>query len=147
MSEPMSEPHVLLTGLAVGESPRWHDGRLWLCNWGTQEVVAVDPEGREPARSPVTLAASLGSSMVDGQKSLNPLTVVRPSRSVSATRSRSAQQASNTADVPGWCDGDAGNPLAADVPELVPGGRQAEEADGASGAEHEAAYLRREVTR
>jgi sugar lactone lactonase YvrE len=41
----MPEPRVLLTGLECGESPRWHDGRLWLANWGTQEVVAVDLEG------------------------------------------------------------------------------------------------------
>jgi len=25
---------VLLTGLKIGESARWHDGRLWLSNWG-----------------------------------------------------------------------------------------------------------------
>jgi sugar lactone lactonase YvrE len=36
---------VLATGLVVGESPRWHAGRLWLSNWGAQEVVAVDLEG------------------------------------------------------------------------------------------------------
>jgi len=35
-----------MTGIAFGESPRWHDGRLWFSDWGTQEVVAVDPEGR-----------------------------------------------------------------------------------------------------
>jgi sugar lactone lactonase YvrE len=35
----------LLTGLAIGESPRWHDGRLWFAHWGTEEVVAVDGEG------------------------------------------------------------------------------------------------------
>ena len=35
----------LLTGLAIGESPRWHEGRLWCANWGTEEVVAVDLEG------------------------------------------------------------------------------------------------------
>jgi sugar lactone lactonase YvrE len=35
----------LLTGLAIGESPRWHEGRLWFANWGAEEVVAVDPEG------------------------------------------------------------------------------------------------------
>ena len=40
----MSE--TLITGLAVGESPRWHDDRLWLCNWGAQEVVAVDLDGQ-----------------------------------------------------------------------------------------------------
>jgi sugar lactone lactonase YvrE len=38
--------HTLLTGLAIGESPRWHEGRLWFCNWGIQEVVAVNLEGK-----------------------------------------------------------------------------------------------------
>jgi sugar lactone lactonase YvrE len=31
--------------LAMPESPRWHDGRLWLSNWGTREIVAVDLDG------------------------------------------------------------------------------------------------------
>jgi sugar lactone lactonase YvrE len=35
----------LVTGLAMGESPRWHDDRLWLADWGTQQVVAVDLDG------------------------------------------------------------------------------------------------------
>lgn len=39
------EPHTLLTGLAL-ESPRWHEGRLWFSDWGAQEVIAVDLEGR-----------------------------------------------------------------------------------------------------
>jgi sugar lactone lactonase YvrE len=39
------EPQILLSGLAIGESPRWHEGRLWFSNWGTQEIVAVDLEG------------------------------------------------------------------------------------------------------
>jgi sugar lactone lactonase YvrE len=34
-----------MTGLALGESPRWHEGRLWFSDWGAQEVVAVDLEG------------------------------------------------------------------------------------------------------
>jgi sugar lactone lactonase YvrE len=42
---PVHETQVLLTGLAVGESARWHDGRLWFANWGAQEIVAVDLEG------------------------------------------------------------------------------------------------------
>jgi sugar lactone lactonase YvrE len=41
----MPEPRILLAGLAFGESPRWHDGRLWLADWGAQEVLAVDVEG------------------------------------------------------------------------------------------------------
>jgi sugar lactone lactonase YvrE len=42
----MTEPDVLLTGLAFGESARWHDDRFWFANWGTGEVVAVDAGGR-----------------------------------------------------------------------------------------------------
>jgi sugar lactone lactonase YvrE len=40
-----SQPTVLLTGLTIGESPRWHDGRLWFSNWGGQEIIAVDEKG------------------------------------------------------------------------------------------------------
>ncbi len=39
-------PETLMTGLAYGESPRWHDGRLWLANWTQQEIVAVDRAGK-----------------------------------------------------------------------------------------------------
>jgi len=31
-----------MTGLAFGESPRWHEDRLWFSNWGAQEIVAAD---------------------------------------------------------------------------------------------------------
>ena len=41
----MPELQILMTGIAFGESPRWHDDRLWFSDWGTQEVVAVDLEG------------------------------------------------------------------------------------------------------
>jgi sugar lactone lactonase YvrE len=34
-----------MTGIAFGESPRWHDDRLWFSDWGTQEIIAVDLEG------------------------------------------------------------------------------------------------------
>lgn len=40
-----SEPEVLLAGLVIGESARWHDGRLWFSNWGAQEIVALDIDG------------------------------------------------------------------------------------------------------
>ncbi len=39
----------LADGLAMGESPRWHDGRLWLSDWGAQEIVAFDLDGRRSA--------------------------------------------------------------------------------------------------
>lgn len=41
-----SKPQKLLTGLAIGESPRWHDGRLWFANWTTPEIIAVDTKGK-----------------------------------------------------------------------------------------------------
>ena len=41
----MSEPKVLLTGLGIPESPRWHEGRLWFCNWIERQVVAVSMGG------------------------------------------------------------------------------------------------------
>ena len=36
---------TLMTGIAFGESPRWHDGRLWFSDWGVGEVIALDIEG------------------------------------------------------------------------------------------------------
>jgi sugar lactone lactonase YvrE len=37
---------TLIEGIAFGESPRWHDGRLWFSDWLAQEVIAVDLQGR-----------------------------------------------------------------------------------------------------
>jgi sugar lactone lactonase YvrE len=34
-----------MTGIAFGESLRWHDGRAWFADWGAGEIVAVDPDG------------------------------------------------------------------------------------------------------
>jgi len=50
----MSEPRTLMTGIVFGESPRWHDGRLWFADWARQEVIAVDLDGKSEVmlRSP-----------------------------------------------------------------------------------------------
>src|SRR5215831_1267963 len=45
MQSSTPEIKTLLTGLAMGESPRWHQGRLWFSDWGAREIVAVDLEG------------------------------------------------------------------------------------------------------
>src|ERR1700735_3726540 len=37
---------VLMEGIVFGESPRWHDGRVWFSDWGAQQVIALDPDGR-----------------------------------------------------------------------------------------------------
>src|ERR1039458_1648593 len=59
--EPMPEPRILLCGLAFGESPRWHQDRLWFSNWGTQEVRTVNLDGASEvvACIPTTIPFSL----------------------------------------------------------------------------------------
>jgi len=37
-----TEPTVLITGLALGESPRWYDGRLYFSDMGTSELRATN---------------------------------------------------------------------------------------------------------
>jgi sugar lactone lactonase YvrE len=71
------EPQTLLTGLGVGESPRWHEGRLWFCNWGAQEIVAVDLRGNSEVvvHSPTAAGYSIdwlpdGRLLVTGQELL-----------------------------------------------------------------------------
>src|SRR5437762_1487055 len=56
----MPEPRIVLSGLGIPESPRWHEGRLWFCNWIDRQVVAVDLDGeaevmltRDPASHPM----------------------------------------------------------------------------------------------
>lgn len=40
------EPRLLMNRLAMGESPRWRKDRLWVSDWGAQEIVAVDLDGK-----------------------------------------------------------------------------------------------------
>ncbi|MEU4195904.1 SMP-30/gluconolactonase/LRE family protein [Kribbella sp. NPDC026611] len=42
----MAELEILVDGLAMPESGRWHDGRLWFAHWIAQQVVAVDADGK-----------------------------------------------------------------------------------------------------
>ena len=54
----MPAPKVLLSGLGIPESPRWHDGRLWFANWVGQQIAAVTPDGTAefrptPAQQPM----------------------------------------------------------------------------------------------
>jgi len=48
--------HTLLTGLAMGESPRWHQGRLWFSDWGAQAVISVDLAGNSQVEVRTALA-------------------------------------------------------------------------------------------
>jgi sugar lactone lactonase YvrE len=42
----VTETRILMTGIGLGESPRWHDGRLWFADWVAQELIALDAGGR-----------------------------------------------------------------------------------------------------
>ena len=59
------EVHTLLTGLAMGEVPRWHDDRLWLSDMGAGEVIACDLTG---ASEVIARVQSLGIAFLpDGR--------------------------------------------------------------------------------
>ena len=64
----MPERQTLMNGLVVGESPRWHAGRLWFSNWGAQEIIAVDVNGRSEVmvRVPTTVPFSI-DWLLDGR--------------------------------------------------------------------------------
>ena len=42
----MDTPTTLLTGIAMGESPRWHGDRLWFSDWGARQIVVVRHDGQ-----------------------------------------------------------------------------------------------------
>jgi sugar lactone lactonase YvrE len=41
----MGAPEVLMEGIVFGESPRWHDGRLWFSDWGAHQVIRLNADG------------------------------------------------------------------------------------------------------
>ena len=41
----MPDLTTLMTGIEFGESPRWHEGRLWFSDWGAEKLYAVDLDG------------------------------------------------------------------------------------------------------
>lgn len=41
-----ADPRPVLDDLAFPESPRWRHGRLWVSDWGNNEIIALDGEGR-----------------------------------------------------------------------------------------------------
>jgi len=52
---------IVMTGIAMGESPRWHENRLWFSDWGAQEILSVDANGKSKVsfRVPFGLPFSL----------------------------------------------------------------------------------------
>ena len=38
-------PAVLYDGMQFPESPRWRDGRVWVCDWAAEELLAIGLDG------------------------------------------------------------------------------------------------------
>lgn len=49
---PSRETRTLLDGFGMGESPRWHAGRLWFSSWGTNEIIALALDGTSEVMGP-----------------------------------------------------------------------------------------------
>lgn len=60
------QPKTLMTGIVFGESPRWHEGRLWFADWGTQEIIAVDLAGQSEVVARVPTAPFSFDWLPDG---------------------------------------------------------------------------------
>lgn len=67
MTVPVLETKTLLNGLVMGESPRWWNGRLWVCDWGARELVTVDMAGRREAILPVDALPFCIDPLPDGR--------------------------------------------------------------------------------
>jgi sugar lactone lactonase YvrE len=71
-----SEVKTWLSGLTVGESPRWHADRLWFVNWGAQEIRTLDLQGasevvaRGPAPAGYCIDFLEGTLLVTGGQGL-----------------------------------------------------------------------------
>lgn len=48
-----STPRQLMDGILLGESPRWHDGRLWFADWVGQTLYAVSETGESAVEAKI----------------------------------------------------------------------------------------------
>jgi sugar lactone lactonase YvrE len=67
MTIPVLEARTLLNGLVMGESPRWWNGRLWICDWGARELVTVDMAGCRETIVPVDALPFCIDPLPDGR--------------------------------------------------------------------------------
>jgi sugar lactone lactonase YvrE len=63
----MSDPEVLMEGVVFGESPRWHDGRVWFSDWGANQVIALGTDGSHEVVATVASFPMCIDFLPDGQ--------------------------------------------------------------------------------
>lgn len=97
----MGGTRLVADGLGFPESTRWHEGRVWLCNWGSGEVLALTTDGESEVITriaPKTIPFSI-DWLPDGRL----LVVDGPSQLLLAQRPDGALDA--VADLSGFEDG------------------------------------------
>jgi sugar lactone lactonase YvrE len=47
------EPGIVMESIGLGESPRWHEDRLWFSDWVAHDVIALSPSGKHEAMASV----------------------------------------------------------------------------------------------
>jgi hypothetical protein len=57
---PSRKTQILMTGIAIGESPRWHENRLWFSDWGLRRLLP----SISPARARLKFAFRLAFHFV-----------------------------------------------------------------------------------
>lgn len=46
-------PNQLMDGILLGESPRWHDGKLWFADWVGQTLYTLTEDGRSAVEAKI----------------------------------------------------------------------------------------------
>lgn len=57
MNAPALAPHdvkTLMTGILMGECPRWHDGKLWFADWVGETLYTLDETGKSDVVAEIT---------------------------------------------------------------------------------------------
>jgi len=108
----MSDPRTLLTGIVFGESPRWHDDRLWFADWARQEIIAVDLAGKSEVMLRLPGAGGFSPVCIDWLPDGRLVLVSGASRSV--IRQEPDGTLVTHADLSGACDAQQWNEIAVD---------------------------------
>jgi sugar lactone lactonase YvrE len=69
----MAQLRTLATGLVFGESPRWHEDRLFCIDMATQEVLSVDLDGQREVIASVRSGVSAVDFLPDGRLLIAPM--------------------------------------------------------------------------
>lgn len=67
MNAHTNSPEVLMTGILLGECPRWHEGRLWFSDWVANKLYALDETGNSAVMAEVASIPFCAGWLADGR--------------------------------------------------------------------------------